>query len=281
MPILKILGINDLASSFVWLGSPLLGLVVGPIIGQLSDRCTCRFGRRRPFLVAFGSIACLGIAIVYTAFTFAAEKYALLLAIVGTQLMDWGLDSLAAPAYAYTLDCITNPQAQSRAIYIRTILCGIGGCTGYAISGILGISHFIVLGTLTVFIFMGSLMLTLFSLKETIYAPPVNVNRMSIWTSIRLFVEMIRSTPQKLITLCICDFCNWASFCAFVAYLTSIYYIQSILYYKHPYRILSSTTNPLLTQYRITSYCSWIKTIMKYFRVVLLSVFSRNTYSNA
>ena len=32
----------------------------------------------------------------------------LIVAITGSQLMDWGLDSTETPAKAYTLDCIQN-----------------------------------------------------------------------------------------------------------------------------------------------------------------------------
>ncbi|KAJ0791233.1 putative MFS transporter superfamily [Helianthus annuus] len=39
-----------LATPFIWLFDPLSGLVVQPIVGYYSDRCTSRFGRRRPFI---------------------------------------------------------------------------------------------------------------------------------------------------------------------------------------------------------------------------------------
>lgn len=38
-------------SHFVWVVGPLSGLIVAPIVGTLSDRCTHRMGRRRPFIV--------------------------------------------------------------------------------------------------------------------------------------------------------------------------------------------------------------------------------------
>lgn len=38
-------------SHAVWVAGPVSGLVVAPIVGSLSDRCTSRFGRRRPFIV--------------------------------------------------------------------------------------------------------------------------------------------------------------------------------------------------------------------------------------
>ncbi|KAI6687929.1 hypothetical protein NL676_024757 [Syzygium grande] len=39
-------------ASIIWLCGPLSGLLVQPLVGHMSDRCTSRFGRRRPFIVA-------------------------------------------------------------------------------------------------------------------------------------------------------------------------------------------------------------------------------------
>lgn len=39
--------------SFAWLISPILGFFLQPIIGMWSDTCKCRWGRRRPFILAF------------------------------------------------------------------------------------------------------------------------------------------------------------------------------------------------------------------------------------
>lgn len=45
-------------SHLVWIMGPLSGLVVAPLVGVLSDRCTLSFGRRRPFMLG-GMIACI------------------------------------------------------------------------------------------------------------------------------------------------------------------------------------------------------------------------------
>jgi solute carrier family 45 protein 1/2/4 len=39
--------------SMAWLISPILGFFLQPIIGMWSDTCKCRWGRRRPFVLAF------------------------------------------------------------------------------------------------------------------------------------------------------------------------------------------------------------------------------------
>ncbi|GKV19960.1 hypothetical protein SLEP1_g30150 [Rubroshorea leprosula] len=51
-PYVQELGIPHAWSSIIWLCGPLSGLLVQPLVGHMSDRCTSRFGRRSPFIVA-------------------------------------------------------------------------------------------------------------------------------------------------------------------------------------------------------------------------------------
>ena len=39
-------------SHIVWIVGPLSGLIVAPIVGMWSDKCTSKYGRRRPFILA-------------------------------------------------------------------------------------------------------------------------------------------------------------------------------------------------------------------------------------
>ncbi|CAN1730743.1 Sucrose transport protein SUC2 [Linum perenne] len=49
-PYVQLLGIPHSYASLIWLCGPISGLVVQPLVGYYSDRCTSRFGRRRPFI---------------------------------------------------------------------------------------------------------------------------------------------------------------------------------------------------------------------------------------
>ncbi|GLT36949.1 hypothetical protein SLA2020_112940 [Shorea laevis] len=51
-PYIQTLGIEHAFSSFIWLCGPITGLVVQPSVGIWSDKCTSKFGRRRPFILA-------------------------------------------------------------------------------------------------------------------------------------------------------------------------------------------------------------------------------------
>ncbi|GFP94498.1 sucrose transport protein suc4 [Phtheirospermum japonicum] len=50
-PYVQELGIPHAWASIIWLCGPLSGLLVQPLVGHYSDRCTSRFGRRRPFIL--------------------------------------------------------------------------------------------------------------------------------------------------------------------------------------------------------------------------------------
>ncbi|GFS44113.1 sucrose transporter 4 [Actinidia rufa] len=67
-PYVQQLGIPHAWASAVWLCGPLSGLLVQPLVGHLSDRCTSRFGRRRPFISAgAASIVAAVVIIGYSA----------------------------------------------------------------------------------------------------------------------------------------------------------------------------------------------------------------------
>ncbi|KAJ0963969.1 hypothetical protein J5N97_029091 [Dioscorea zingiberensis] len=51
-PYIQTLGIQHAFSSFIWLCGPITGFIVQPCVGIWSDKCTSKFGRRRPFIFA-------------------------------------------------------------------------------------------------------------------------------------------------------------------------------------------------------------------------------------
>lgn len=178
-PILRKLGVTDEGTSWVWIISPILGLTIGPWIGSWSDRCQSKLGRRRPFILALSILAMIGMTLL----SFAVEigelfdemgyknLIGLIVAISGSQLMDWGLDSTETPAKAYTLDCIQNLEDQDSALNIQTLFIGVGGGIGYLCAGVFGMDGNQKLYFVALVFFCVSLFLTMISFKERRYRP--------------------------------------------------------------------------------------------------------------
>ncbi|KAE8682967.1 Sucrose transport protein SUT4 [Hibiscus syriacus] len=66
-PYIQTLGIEHAFSSFIWLCGPITGLVVQPCVGVWSDKCTSKYGRRRPFILA-GSLM-ISVAVIVIGFS--------------------------------------------------------------------------------------------------------------------------------------------------------------------------------------------------------------------
>lgn len=63
-PYVQELGIPHAWASVIWLCGPLSGLIVQPLVGHMSDRCTSRFGRRRPFIATGAALIVFSVLII-------------------------------------------------------------------------------------------------------------------------------------------------------------------------------------------------------------------------
>uniref|UniRef100_A0AAZ3PRQ8 Proton-associated sugar transporter A n=1 Tax=Oncorhynchus tshawytscha TaxID=74940 RepID=A0AAZ3PRQ8_ONCTS len=142
-PVLLQMGLPEEFYSLVWFISPILGFLVQPLLGAWSDRCTSRFGRRRPFILALAIGALLGLTMVLNgrdigaavADTATNHKWGIILTICGVVLMDFCADSADNPSHAYMMD-VCLPEDQDRGLNIHALLAGLGGGFGYIVGGI-------------------------------------------------------------------------------------------------------------------------------------------------
>ncbi|XP_057220638.1 membrane-associated transporter protein isoform X1 [Malurus melanocephalus] len=87
-PVLLSVGLPKSLYSLVWLISPILGFVLQPVVGSASDHCTCRWGRRRPFILGLGIIMLLGMALYLNGDVMISGLGGALGYLTGA--MDWG-----------------------------------------------------------------------------------------------------------------------------------------------------------------------------------------------
>ena len=50
--------------SFTWAFSPILGFILTPILGSMSDTCTLKFGQRRPFIILLALVIICGAVLL-------------------------------------------------------------------------------------------------------------------------------------------------------------------------------------------------------------------------
>ncbi|KAK6242770.1 hypothetical protein SCA6_008159 [Theobroma cacao] len=100
-PYIQTLGIGHAFSSFIWLCGPLTGLVVQPCVGIWSDKCTSKYGRRRPFILA-GSLM-ISVAVIPRSIAGTRTKAAFVF-VIGFWMLDLANNTVQGPARALLAD---------------------------------------------------------------------------------------------------------------------------------------------------------------------------------
>ncbi|KAH7833062.1 hypothetical protein Vadar_002772 [Vaccinium darrowii] len=142
-PYVQTLGVPHTWSSFIWLCGPLSGLLVQPTVGYFSDRCTSRFGRRRPYIVSGAVLVAVAVFLIGFAADMgrklgdSAEKKtkprAVALFVVGFWILDVANNTLQGPCRAFLADLSANNHSKiSAANAFFSFFMAIGNILGYA-----------------------------------------------------------------------------------------------------------------------------------------------------
>uniref|UniRef100_I1N171 Sucrose transport protein SUC3 n=1 Tax=Glycine max TaxID=3847 RepID=I1N171_SOYBN len=145
-PYIQTLGIGHAFSSFIWLCGPITGLVVQPCVGIWSDKCTSRFGRRRPFILAGSLMICLAVILIgFSADigyvlgdthehcrTFKGTRTrAALVFILGFWMLDLANNTVQGPARALLAD-LSGPDQRNVANAVFCSWMAVGNILGYS-----------------------------------------------------------------------------------------------------------------------------------------------------
>ncbi|BAT81634.1 Sucrose transport protein [Vigna angularis] len=140
-PYVQQLGIPHQWASIIWLCGPVSGLFVQPLVGHMSDRCTSRFGRRRPFIfVGAVSIVIAVVIIAYAADigwilgdTATYRPAAITVFIIGFWILDVANNVTQGPCRALLSDLTSKDPRRTRvANAYYSLFMAIGNILGYA-----------------------------------------------------------------------------------------------------------------------------------------------------
>lgn len=125
------LGADPHDLSFFWILPPLMGMLVQPIIGTLSDRTWTRFGRRIPYLFIGSALAVVVMCLLPNAGAFALSvSAAMIFGLVALMFLDTSINMAMQPFKMLVGDMV-NEKQKSLAYSIQSFLCNAGSLVGY------------------------------------------------------------------------------------------------------------------------------------------------------
>ena len=125
------LGADPHTLSFFWILPPLMGMIVQPIVGSMSDKTWCKWGRRKPYLYVGAIVAIIVMALLPNAGSFnMTVKAALAFGAIMLMLLDTSINMAMQPFKMMVGDMV-NEEQKTKAYSIQSLLCNAGSLVGY------------------------------------------------------------------------------------------------------------------------------------------------------
>ena len=125
------LGADPHSLSYFWILPPLMGIIVQPIVGTLSDKTWCRFGRRIPYLFVGALVAVAVMCLLPNAGSFGmAVSTAMVFGLIALMFLDTSINMAMQPFKMLVGDMV-NEKQKALAYSIQSFLCNAGSLAGY------------------------------------------------------------------------------------------------------------------------------------------------------
>lgn len=125
------LGADPHNLSYFWILPPLMGILAQPIVGTLSDKTWCRFGRRIPYLFVGATIAVLVMCLLPNAGSLGLTvSGAMLFGLIALMFLDTSINMAMQPFKMLVGDMV-NEKQKAKAYSIQSFLCNAGSVAGY------------------------------------------------------------------------------------------------------------------------------------------------------
>ena len=125
------LGADPHDLSYFWILPPLMGILVQPIIGTLSDKTWCRFGRRIPYLFVGAALAVVVMCLLPNAGSFGLTvSAAMVFGLAALMFLDTSINMAMQPFKMLVGDMV-NEKQKAKAYSIQSFLCNAGSVAGF------------------------------------------------------------------------------------------------------------------------------------------------------
>ena len=125
------LGADPHSLGYFWILPPLMGLLVQPIIGTLSDKTWTRFGRRIPYLFVGAAFAVTVMCLLPNAGSFGLTiGGAMIFGLIALMLLDTSINMAMQPFKMLVGDMV-NEKQKAKAYSIQSFLCNAGNVVGF------------------------------------------------------------------------------------------------------------------------------------------------------
>ncbi len=221
------IGADPHTLSYFWILPPLMGILVQPIVGTLSDKTWCRFGRRIPYLFVGASVAVAVMCLLPNAGSFGmALSTAMVFGLCSLMFLDTSINMAMQPFKMLVGDMV-NEKQKALAYSIQSFLCNAGSIAGYVFPFLftfLGISNVaekgVVPDSVIYSFYVGAAILILCVLYTTAkvkemppqqYAEyhglekPMNEQKTNMW-------QLLKNAPSAFWTVGLVQFFCWMAF---------------------------------------------------------------------
>ena len=129
--IFRTLGADPHDLSFFWILPPLMGILVQPVVGTLSDKTWTRFGRRIPYLFIGAAVAVAVMCLLPNAGSLGLEfSMVMIFGLMMLMLLDTSINMAMQPFKMLVGDMV-NEQQKGKAYSIQSFLCNAGSVVGF------------------------------------------------------------------------------------------------------------------------------------------------------
>ncbi|KAJ3032297.1 hypothetical protein HDV00_007705 [Rhizophlyctis rosea] len=246
-PYLRSLGLPNSLTALVWLAGPLSGLLIQPIVGVYSDRCTLKLGRRRPFMIGGGILVitsilliayCKELSHVFHGTTDdknpAVINTTITIAVLAFYFLDFSINAVQASCRSLIVDAVPLSQQETANAWGGRMI-GIGSIVGYLTGGLnlpslfplLGNTQFKVLCSLAIVWFSVCVGATCLSVREVPYVQEEGrrgergEGGRKWWSPLVDIWKAVRSLPEELQSICNVQFWSWLGWFPFLFYSTT------------------------------------------------------------